>query len=186
MKIHTLSLIATLSILPFLSAPAAGPAPMSCCSNADTSGCMSTAKFADTVATVDMLEIKLGEVAQTNASLPSVKKFGAHMVESHTQIQTALAKIAAEEKIALPTKLDSKHQAILKKLSALKGADFDKAYIPAMVEGHTKVLAMFQKFSESCSDPAFKKFATKTTPVIANHLKMAKKVQAQMQKDNLL
>lgn len=186
MKIHTLSLVATLSILPLLSVSAAGPAPMSCCGNVDTSGCMSATKFADTVATVDMLEIKLGEVAQTNASLPSVKKLGAHMVESHTQIQSALAKIAAEEKIALPTKLDSKHQAILKKLSALKGADFDKTYIPAMVEGHTKVLAMFQNFSKNCADPAFKKFATKTTPIIAGHLKMAKKVQAQMQKDGLL
>lgn len=147
---------------------------------------MSPTKFADTVATVDMLEIKLGEVAQTNASLPSVKKFGAHMVESHTQIQAALAKIAAEEKIALPAKLDSKHQATLKKLSSLKGANFDKAYIPAMVEGHTKVLALFKSVSANCTNPALKKFAKKNTSVIADHLKMAEKVQAEMKKAGLL
>lgn len=147
---------------------------------------MTKGDFAATVATVDMLEIKLGQVAQTNASLPSVKKFGAYMVKSHTEINAALTKIAAEEKVAIPTTLDAKHAAILKKLSALKGAAFDKAYIPAMVDGHTKVLAMFKSFCACCTDPAFKKFAVKTTPIIADHLKAAQKVQAEMTKAGLL
>jgi len=38
----------------------------------------------------------------------------------------------------------------------------------------------------NASLPATKKFAEKITPIIANHLKAAQKVQAQMQKDGLL
>ncbi|CAN5698198.1 DUF4142 domain-containing protein [soil metagenome] len=147
---------------------------------------MTTTQFADTVATVDRLEIKLGQVAQINASFAPVKTFGAYMVKSHTGIAADLAKVAASEKITLPTKLDAKHAAILKKLSALKGAAFDKAYIPAMVEGHTKVLAMLKSFCSTCKDPAFCKFAKKTTPIIADHLKAAQKVQAEMSKAGLL
>jgi len=189
MKIQLPILLTTLTFLPLVSQAAKPAAPSSCCAtqtsccaNIPTDKCLSAAQFADTVATVNMLEIALGKVAQTNASLPSVKKFGLHMVEGHTKLQADLVKVAAAEKITLPTKLDAKHQAILKKLSAIKGPAFDKAYIPAMVEGHTKVLAMFKNVAASCTDPAVKAYAKKNTKAIAGHLKMAEKVQAEMKK----
>lgn len=188
MKTTSLPLLAALAASAILTSSALAattPPPASCCA-AKASPAMTTAQFATTVATVDMLEIKLGQVAQTNASLPAVKKFGAYMVKSHTAINADLAKVAAAEKIALPTKLDAKHAAILKKLSALKGPAFDKAYIPAMVAGHTKVLAMMKAYCTTCKDPAFCKFAKKTTPIIAAHLKAAQKVQAEMTKAGLL
>lgn len=186
MKIQLPLLLATLTFLPLVSQAAKADAPASCCANVSAAECQSPAKFAETVATVNRLEIALGEVAQTNASLPSVKKFGAHMIESHTKLQADLVKVAAAEKIALPAKLDAKHQAILKKLSALKGPAFDKAYIPAMVEGHTKVLALFKTVAASCTNPAVKAYAKKNTKIIADHLKMAEKVQAEMKKAGLL
>lgn len=187
MKLSSLALLATLlSTALCASVHAAAPAPASCCPAPKSKAPMTTASFAQTVATVDLLEIKLGQVAQTNASLPSVKKFGAYMVKSHTAINASLTKLAAAEKISIPTTLDTKHQAVLNKLSKLKGAAFDKAYIPAMVDGHTKVLAMFKDFCACCTDPGFKKFAKKTTPIIADHLKAAQKVQAEMTKTGLL
>ncbi len=189
MKITTLSFLTALAASAILSSSALAattPPPASCCPAMKTCPAMTTTQFATTVATVDMLEIKLGQVAQTNASFPAVKKFGAYMVKSHTAINADLAKVAASEKIALPTKLDAKHAAILKKLSALKGTAFDKAYIPAMVAGHTKVLAMMKAYCTTCKDPAFCKFAKKTTPIIAAHLKAAQKVQAEMTKAGLL
>lgn len=180
---------ATLAACPILTIPAmaAAPAtPTSCCPDVKASPAMTIQQFATTAGTVDLLEIKLGRVAQTNASLPSVKKFGAYMVKSHTAINAALAKVAEKEGVTIPTNLDPKHEAILKKLSALKGPAFDKAYIPAMVAGHTKVLAMLKAFESSCTNPAFKKFAKQTTPIIADHLKAAQKVQAEMTKAGLL
>lgn len=187
MKLKTSLVVAALAVSPVLSTLAlAAKPPTACCTMPPQADKMTPAQFAQTVATVDMLEIKLGEVAQTNANLPAVKSFGAYMVKSHTAIGRSLSKVAAAENIALPTALDKKHQAILNKLSALKGTAFDKAYIPAMVEGHTKVLAMFQSFDQCCKDPEFKKFADKTTPIIAAHLKNAKKVQMDLQKLGVL
>lgn len=178
---------AALIVSPLLPAVAAAPTPpASCCPDVKVAPTMTIQEFATIAGTVDLMEIKLGQVAQTNASLPSVKKFGAYMVKSHTEINAALAKVAKEEGVTIPTKLDPKHEAIFKKLSALKGPAFDKAYIPAMVAGHTKVLAMIKAFEASCTNPAFKKFAKKTTPIIADHLKAAQKVQAEMTKAGLL
>lgn len=156
-------------------------APTSCCDvKADAN--MTVGAFAKTAATVDMLEIQLGQVARQNSSNPAVQKFGKYMIKSHTAINKNLTAVAAKQGIPLPTKLDPKHQAIVTKLSALKGAGFDHAYIPAMVAGHTKVLAMVQAVAAECQDPAMKKFAQKTAPIIAKHLACAKKVWAEMQK----
>jgi len=184
MKIVLLLPAALLALTPII-ATAANPAPASCCGQMP-SGTMTCPAFAQKIAMVGMLEIQLGKVAQTNASLPATKKFGAYMVASHTEIGGWLAKTAAECGITLPAQLDAPSQATLKKLSALKGSAFDQAYIPAMVAGHTQVLAMVKSFASTCPNPQMKKFAEKITPIIANHLKAAQKVQAQMQKDGLL
>jgi len=187
MKFILFSAALVVSSLLTHSASAAEPTPpASCCPDVKVSPAMTIQEFATVAGTVDLMEIKLGNVAQANASLPSVKKFGAYMVKSHTEINAALAKVAKQEGVTIPTKLDPKHKAIFKKLSALKGPAFDKAYIPAMVAGHTKVLAMMKAFEASCTNPAFKKLAKNTVPIIADHLKAAKKVQAEMTKAGLL
>jgi len=147
---------------------------------------LSAEAFAQKIAMVDLLEIKLGGVAQKNASLDSVKTFGVHMVESHTEINEMLTKAATKSGITIPIKLDAPSEATLLKLSGLSGATFDKTYIPAMVTGHTEVLAVVKSFAASSTDPEMKKFAEKLTPIIAHHLAMAEKVQAQMKKDGLL
>lgn len=166
-------------------APAAGCSTQKvapCCAVPKTTCGMTPAKFAQTVAMVDLTEIKLGEVSQTNSTNPAVKKFGAYMVKSHTEINNQLRKLVAGTGIAIPVALNQKSSATVAKLSALKGTAFDQTYIPAMVAGHTKVLAMVRSFAASCSDPAFKKFADKLAPVIAKHLASAEKVQASLQK----
>ncbi len=185
MKLHILLPITLLTFSPLLATAATTPAPASCCGQMP-SGTMTCPAFAQKIAMVGMLEIQLGQVAQSNAALPATKKFGAYMVASHTEIGGWLAKTAAECHIPLPTKLDAPSQATLKKLSALKGPAFDKTYIPAMVAGHTQVLALVKSFASTCPNPQMKKFAEKITPIIANHLKAAQKVQAQLQKDGIL
>jgi putative membrane protein len=181
MKTTLFSLIVSLGLLPVSGLLAAAPAAKTSCCNAPADPKMSVGAFACTVATIDMLEIQLGKVAQSNSCNPAVKKFGSYMIKSHTAINKDLTAVAAKQGIPLPTKLDPKHQAIVTKLSALKGPCFDKTYIPAMVAGHTKALAMFQAVSAGCTDPAMKKFAQRTTPIIAKHLCCAKKVWAGLQ-----
>ncbi|MEO6847817.1 MAG: DUF4142 domain-containing protein [Chthoniobacterales bacterium] len=155
--------------------PAHATSKASCCSAPTT---MTPTQFAQTVATIDMLEIKLGQVAQTNSNSAAVKKFGQRMIIDHTNINKNLTSVTASQHITIPTKLDAKHQAIVKKLSGLKGSAFNNAYIPAMVTGHTQALAMFKNQSTTCANAALKKFARQTTPIIALHLKLAKAVHA--------
>lgn len=169
------------SILQAAGKPAAEP----CCGQCPTEG-MTCAAFAQKIAMVDMLEIKLGKVAEVNSPSLDVQKFGAYMVESHTEINEWLTKVAAECSITIPTTLDAPSKATLKKLSALRGEAFDQAYIPAMVAGHTQVLAMVKSFAKTCPKGPLKAFAKKITPIIAKHLKDAKKVEDRLQKKGKL
>ena len=140
----------------------------------------SPAAFAKIVANTDLLEIQLGKVAQKNSTNPGVKMFGKCMIEGHTKIKQDLSSVAASQGIPIPTALGAKGEAVVAKLSALEGAAFDDAYIPAMVTGHTGAVALFKAESAGCSNAALKEFAQRTTPLIEDHLAMAKKVQEKL------
>jgi putative membrane protein len=142
--------------------------------------------FVKEVAQINLLEIALGKVAQKNSTNAEVKQFGFYMVKSHTQINSMLRTSAAQQGIPVPKALNDSSKATLQKLSALKGKAFDTTYIPAMVQGHTQVLAMLKKFARTTSDPVLKKFAQKITPIIAMHLHHAEMVQDDLRKDGEL
>jgi len=143
-------------------------------------------KFTATIGQVGLLEIALGKVAQKNSTNGEVKEFAAYMVKSHTQIGKWLAAAAETQNIPVPKTLDASGKATLKKLSGLKDTAFDTTYIPAMVQGHTEVLALLKKFAKTTSDPVFKKFTKKIIPIIAMHLHHAEMVQDDLKKDGEL
>jgi len=64
----------------------------------------------------------------------------------------------------------------MKKLSALSGAAFDRAYMRGMVTDHTKDVSEFSRESASAKDPAIKDFASQTLSTLKDHLKEAKRI----------
>jgi putative membrane protein len=137
-------------------------------------------KFAKSAAIGGMLEVKLGEVAEKNASSKTVKDFGSMMVTDHTKLNDELKSLAAKQGITLPAALDSAHQAVLDKFSKLNGAAFDKAYITDMVKDHQKDLAEFKAEAAKTKDPELKAFAEKGVSVISTHLEHAKSAEASL------
>jgi len=137
-------------------------------------------RFATKAAAGGMAEVKLGELAQKNASSPDVKAFGKKMVDDHTKAGDKLKSIASKDSINLPTSIDAKDQAVYDKLSKLNGAEFDKAYMQDMVKDHKTDVAEFQKESNSGKSADLKSFATETLPTLQEHLKMAQDTAAKV------
>jgi putative membrane protein len=92
------------------------------------------------LAIVDMAEIELGKLAAGKAANAEVKKFGQMMVDDHTTSSEKLKSLATKYSIPLPTELDGKHRDLREELSTKQGAEFDRAYIDAMVNGHEDAL----------------------------------------------
>lgn len=127
-----------------------------------------------------MAEVELGKLAQTNAQNGEVKKFAALMVADHTKAGNELKALGAKKDFKPATELDSSHKATLEKLKGLSGADFDKAYVDAMVDDHEEDVDLFKEQAENGKDAEIKAFAAKTLPTLQGHLKMINDIKAKM------
>ena len=130
-------------------------------------------------------EIALGKLAETKATNPKVKAFGAEMVKDHTQMmKDAHALMQKVNATADSTWDDAKDLASggadkLKELTdKAKGADWDKNYIDFMVDGHQKVLGKLQDAAKATTDTTVAAGLAKATAKVQEHLTKAQSIQA--------
>jgi putative membrane protein len=140
----------------------------------------SDTSFANKAAVGGMAEVTFGKLAGEKASSAAVKDFATMMVKDHGKANEELKAIAAAKNITLPAGLDAEHAKKQQELEAKSGAEFDKAYVMAMVEGHEKTLALMEDGSKNCKDADLKGFAAKTAPVVKHHLDMIRKIQTDL------
>ncbi len=129
-----------------------------------------------------MAEVRFGELAKGNASSDAVKQFGQKMVDDHSKANDELKQIASNKGVTLPSDLDAKDKAEYDRLSKLKGAAFDRAYMQFMTRDHRHDVAEFRQEAEHGSDPDVKAFASKTLPTLEEHGKLARQTAAQVRK----
>jgi putative membrane protein len=127
-----------------------------------------------------LAEIELGKLAQTKAQNAEVKKFAAMMVTDHTKAGDELKAIGKKKDFKPATEMDSSHKATMEKLKGLSGADFDKAYVDAMVDDHEDAVDLFEGQAKDGKDAELKAFAAKTLPTIQGHLKMINDIKAKL------
>jgi putative membrane protein len=126
-----------------------------------------------------MAEVELGKLAAQKAADPEVKKFGQMMVTDHGKANTELKTLAGKKNITLPADLGS-HQSTLDRLKGLSGADFDKAYVSAMLDDHEADVKAFQSQADNSADADVKAFAAKTVPVLKKHLESIQKIDSRI------
>lgn len=131
-------------------------------------------KFVMDAAMGGMMEVELGRLAAQRGSSEAVKTFGQRMVDDHSAANQELMSVASSKGMTLPTALDEKHQQDVTKLSAMSGAEFDRAYAKMMLKDHEKDVKEFERQSTRASDPDIRAFVTKTLPTLQQHLEMAK------------
>ena len=131
-------------------------------------------KFVKDAAVGGMTEVELGKLATQKALSDQVKQFGQKMVDDHTKAGEQLKQLAGKENIQIASRLDSKHQSRVDKLSKLSGADFDKAYVKDQLKDHESDVRDFSAEAQNGSDPNVKAFASSTLPTLQQHLDLVK------------
>lgn len=126
------------------------------------------------------------EVSKKNIS-PNVLAFAEEMKKEHTKNLNET--IALSRTLNIPqnqtsevTSFKAKGQAELHSLAALNNHRLNVAYVKAMVDGHTKALALVTDFAQEVNNPALKEHVIKTRDMIAKHLEHAKKLYADLKK----
>ncbi|PTR01622.1 putative membrane protein [Mucilaginibacter yixingensis] len=138
------------------------------------------AKFATMAANGGMTEVELSKLAETKATNAQIKTFAAMMVKDHTMAGNQLMSLAKSKNITLPAGIDNDSQKKVSDLNGKSGADFDKAYVNAMLDDHKKAVDAFEDASKNLKDPDLKGFVDKTLPTIKMHLNLIQKIHDQM------
>ena len=126
--------------------------------------------FVKDIASASIAEVELGRMALDKAANPAVKKFAQMMVDDHTKANEELTTLASQNNIPVPSAPDDKHNDLRDKLAQKTGADFDKDYMDAMVDGHQDVIDKLEsridkdtlsKYKAEAQDASGKKVETK-------------------------
>jgi putative membrane protein len=127
-----------------------------------------------------LMEVKLGELAQTHAASQAVKDFGQRMITDHANMNQDVKNLAGEQHVSLPTELSTKNKRVYDRLSRMNGAEFDKAYIEHMLRDHKADAAAFEGEINSGTDAEDKAVAQKALPTIQDHLRMAQELAGKL------
>jgi putative membrane protein len=138
------------------------------------------AKFAVEAANGGMAEVELGKLAQAKGNSKAVKDFGAMMVTDHSKANMELKELARQKKIVLPDSVGKEEADLKISLSAKSNADFDKAYVDAMVDDHKKDIPAFENARVKVKYPEMKALIEKAIPMLKMHLSAIEKIQAQI------
>ena len=125
-----------------------------------------------------LAEVQLGQLATERAASPEVKQFGQRMVDDHTKANKELASIAQDKNMPVATELDPKHRAMADKLAKLQGAAFDREYLLGQVADHEETIALFTNQIKEGQDAELKAFASKTLPILQEHLQLVRALVA--------
>lgn len=139
-------------------------------------GAMQDKAFARQALEGGMAEVQLGQLASQKSSSEDVKQFGQKMVRDHTQLNDQMKPIARKIGVRPPTHLSKKDQELFNKLQGMSGAEFDDAYIKAMVSDHRKDLSDFRQEADSTQNSDLKQAAQHGAQVISEHLRLAEKL----------
>jgi putative membrane protein len=126
-------------------------------------------------------EVRTGKLAAEKASAADVKAFAHQMVTDHTKANNDLKALAEKRGMTLATDMNAREQATYRKLRKLSGAAFDRAYVKGMVKDHQEGVKEFQKEAKTGKDEEIKAFASRTLPMLQQHLEKIRSIQSNMQ-----
>lgn len=129
-------------------------------------------KFVKCVAEDGLYEVKISELAKTNALSIDVKVLANHMIEDHSKANSELKELAEKKGIEVPAVMSSKAIKYYDKLAKKQSKDFDKAYTKCLMMDHNKDICKFKKEIKKGGDTDIKAWAAKTLPVLEHHKEM--------------
>ena len=142
------------------------------------------AKFLVNAAEINLEEMQLGQLAQTQGMTAHIKEMGKMMEAEHTQALADLKALAAKKQITIPTSLTDDGMSAKKKLMDTKASDFDKEYANMMVDGHKDAISKFEKAANDSHDSEIRTWANSMLPTLRTHLDHAITCQKECEKNN--
>ena len=122
-------------------------------------------------------EVQLGKLMTDKAQNSGLKAFGQRLVDDHTKANEELAAIASQKGLIVAKEMADEHRRLLEQVGSLNGIEFDRAAQHHAVEHHRRSIQRFEDALQRLRDDELKAFATRTLPVLREHLTIAQALQ---------
>jgi len=129
-----------------------------------------------------LFEKSVADQASEKAMADDVKNFAKQLSADHGQLNDQLTSTATNYNITLPSGLSEKQTKELNKMGEKAGADYDKAFVNHMINGHKDAIKMFQKDSADCKNSDIRNLFASALPKLNEHLNMATELKHKMKK----
>jgi putative membrane protein len=117
-------------------------------------------------------EVKLGDLAATNASTQAVKDLAAKLAADHAANEQLVVALAGRYGVTLSGKPSATQNVILKHLAAKTGADFDQAWLEVQAGHHEDALDLLHDEQADGRNRKVVRLAFDTEPVVQMHYEM--------------
>jgi len=121
-------------------------------------------------------QVQMGQLAAQKSNSDDVKQFGEKMAQIHQQLNEQLKPVAQKLGVSEPKEPSKKDKQEIARMQTLSGADFDSAFIKAMMKDQQSDLKDFKDEAQSAQDPTVQQLAQMDTPVLSQHLQVLEKL----------
>lgn len=136
------------------------------------------ARFVGWAQAVNDFEVASGNLALSKSGNEIVRGYATRMIAEHIEAASYLAKSRAEAGVSYapdPAAPPNTH-AILQRLSALQGPEFDTSYANAQLGIQTDAVAQYGAYSQNGNSGPLKKYAQMMYPKAQDFLEYAKRM----------
>ncbi len=130
-------------------------------------------QFVRTVATDDMTEAHLGQMAHDNAAKEPVRDFGQAVASDETKDYEQLTVLANKTGESIPKGIDSRKSPAIRTLAVAKGDKFDHEFLQDEIANERKIIALLQHEATHGTNPEMKEWAGKMVATRQEELQKA-------------
>lgn len=136
--------------------------------------------FLRDAAVSNLTEIESSQLALKASSNAEIRRFAEMMVADHQKNGEELKPLATTNNVVLPTLLSSDKKQEVDMLRSLTGSAFDRGYVALQVKAHQQTVAKFESAALAIGDTDVKNYASRSLPVLRQHLKMITDLETKM------
>lgn len=141
--------------------------------------------FLTSAANSNQFEIALGTQAVKQSENEDIKRYGQMLIDDHTKVLEELKEAAVAKKLEVPEAMEEREASMLKSMSQLSGAAFDRVFKEIAINTHEYAIALFEKAAHTLNDTEFRTWASQKIPSLKNHLERAKALEIETQSNTL-
>jgi putative membrane protein len=136
-------------------------------------------------ATADnLLEVRLGELAERKATNAMVKQFAQRMVTDHQRMEKQWTDMASKHGMPFQPGLGKLHEQKVDRLQRADQQTFDREYVTTVIRQHVDDVDYFKNEGESARSAPVRNLVAYMLPILQDHLTSARQVGKQVGVDS--